>query len=117
MNPKRVQRALEAQRGDKLALLVLDRIGTAQPLQRLLGILVAERCGALVVGFRGVLVLWPAAALLREGAHPLQRAGMVLPGSLFEQRARRGVVLRPARAFGEHHAELVLRLGIGLGGL
>src|SRR4051812_42851957 len=102
----------EAQRGDELALLVLDRIGAAQPLQSLLGILVAERCGALVIGFRGVLVLGPAAAFLGEGAHPLQRTGMVLRRRLLEQRARRDVVPGAAGAFGEQQAELVLRLGI-----
>src|SRR5581483_7673432 len=79
---------LEAQGGDELALLVLDRVGTTQSLQRLLGVLVAERSRALVIGLRGVLILGTAAPLLREGAHPLKRAGMVLRRRLLEQRAR-----------------------------
>src|SRR5439155_1219279 len=42
---------------------------------------------------------------------------MILRRRLLEQRASRSVVLGPAIAFGQHHAELILRLGIGLGGL
>ena len=39
----------------RLSLIV---IGHSQPFQRLLGVLIAERRGALVIGFRGVGVLW-----------------------------------------------------------
>src|SRR5207302_8175547 len=101
--PKRrsLRRRSEAQRGDELALLVLDRIGTAQALQRLLGVVVAECGGALVIGLRGVLVLRPAVAYLREGAHSLQRAGVVLRRRLLEQQACRDVVPCPAGAIGE----------------
>src|SRR3954454_3075543 len=74
----RLDRMLEAQRGDEIAMIVLDRIGTADAFQRLLGVLVAERGGALVIGFRGVLVLRPTASFLCERSHSLHRPGMIL---------------------------------------
>src|SRR5439155_12823807 len=42
---------------------------------------------------------------------------MILHRRLLEQCAGRSVVPGPAIAFGQHHAELILRLGVGLGGL
>ena len=107
----------EAQIRHHVAALVLDRVGTAEPLERFLRILIAKGGGPLIVGFGGVGILWSTASFLRECAHPLQRTGMILRRRLLEQRAGRSVVPGPAIAFGQHHAELVLRLGIGLGGL
>src|ERR1700741_696218 len=105
---------LEAQGRDEIAALVLDGVGTSQTLQRLLCLLVAERRGALVIGFCHVLVLWPTAARFRELAHLRERAGMVLRGRLLEQGACAGLVLRSPGTLGQHQAELILRLRIGL---
>src|SRR5258708_16422460 len=79
---------LEAEIGDKIPALVLDRERAVQALRRGLGVLVAERRGALVIGFRGVLVPGPSTALLRARAHPLQRARMILRRRLLEQHTR-----------------------------
>src|SRR5215831_9661558 len=107
---------LKAEIGDEIAALVLDREGTLDPLERRLGVLIAERRGPLVIGFGGILLLRTAAALDCEGPHPLERAGMILRGRLLKQRPRTDVVLLAAGAFRHHHAELVLRFRIGLGG-
>lgn len=67
--------ALEAQRGHRIAALVLDQEDRAfQPLERGLGLLVAERRGPLVIGLRGAGILRAAAATFRKRAYPLECA-------------------------------------------
>jgi hypothetical protein len=45
--------ALETQIRHKIPALVLDRVGTFQALERLLGVFIAKRRGPLVIGFGG----------------------------------------------------------------
>src|SRR5258705_5367998 len=106
----------EAQIRHHVAALVLDHIGTADALERLLGIFVAEGGGSLIIAFCGGRILWSAAALGSERAHALQRTRMVLRSGLFEQFARRGVILCAAGALRQHQAELILRLRVGFSG-
>src|SRR5262245_23508196 len=87
--------ALKAKIGHDVAALVLDGPAALGALERVLGIVIAERCRSLVVGLGGGRVLWPAAPVLRKFAHSLQGAGMVLRGGLLEQGARCEIVLRP----------------------
>src|SRR6202000_2768397 len=101
---------------DDAAALVLDHIGAAHAFQRLFGGFIAERRGPLVIALGGVLVLRAAAPGLAKLAHLLERGGMVWRRCLLEQRAGASVVFFAAGALGEHHAELVLRFGVGLGG-
>src|SRR5450756_3136082 len=100
VNMRTVVAALKTKIGDKISALVLDRVGTFDPLQRLLGVFVATRCGLFVIGLGGGGILRPAAAFLRERTHPLQRAGVILHGRLLEQDARTGIVLGPAGPLG-----------------
>src|SRR5262249_9056234 len=108
--------ASEAQIGDKISALVLDRHRTFHALQRLPGVFVAEVGGALVIRLGGRSILWPATARFRERAHLRDRARMILRRRLLEQSARAGLVLLAARAIGQHQTKLVLRRGIGRGG-
>src|SRR5262249_27287156 len=110
MGISRAPVTLETQIAHHIPALVLEHIGALQPLERGLGILVAECGGPFVIGFGGGLVLRAAAPDRRERAHALERAGVVLRGGLLEQRTRRGLVLRPAGPVGGHQAELILRL-------
>src|SRR5579862_4091462 len=89
---------LEAEIGDEVAALVLDREWALHPLQRRLGILITEVGGALVVGLGGLHVLRSATAGLCKSAHLLECTGMVLRRRLFEQGARAGIIFRAARA-------------------
>src|SRR5258706_602312 len=81
-------RRLKAKIGDEISALVLDSEGASHAFQRLLGVFIAECRGPLVVGFRRGRILRPAAAFLGERAHPLQRAGVILPRRLLEESAR-----------------------------
>src|SRR5215467_122939 len=76
--PKILTNGLPAEIGDELALLVADLDRAIGALECGLGVLVAERCGALVVALGGGRVLRAPAPALRELAHPLERAGMIL---------------------------------------
>src|SRR5712671_1976858 len=87
---------LETKIGHGVSALVLDHVGTARALKRFLGVLIAERRGFFVIGFRGVRILRTAAPALGERAHPLQRAGVILRGRLFKQRPRSGIIRRTA---------------------
>src|SRR5260370_17643439 len=78
----------EAQIRHHFAALVLDHIGTADALERLLGIFVTEGGRSLIIGFCGGRILRPAAALGVERAHPFPRPPMILPAALFAQSAR-----------------------------
>lgn len=59
---------------------VFEHVRTAQALQRLAGILIAERGSALVVGDRGPGVLLAGAAGFGIGTQPLQRIGVIERG-------------------------------------
>src|SRR5260370_17134766 len=105
---------LETKIGHGVSALVLDHVGTARALKRFLGVLIAERRGFFVIGFRGVRILRTAAPALGERAHPLQRAGVILRGRLFKQRPRGSIIRRAAGAVFHHQSQLILGFGIGL---
>src|SRR5262249_16817494 len=100
---------LEAEIGHDVSAFIFDHVGTLRALERRLGVFIAERRGFLVIGFGGACILRPAAPALCKCAHALQGARMILRRRLFEQRARRDVILRSADALRDHQAELILR--------
>src|SRR5262249_21694563 len=101
--------ALEAEIGHDVSAFIFDHVGTLRALERRLGVFIAERRGFLVIGFGGARILRSAAPALCKRAHALQGARMILRRRLFEQRARRNVILRSADALRDHQAELILR--------
>src|SRR5262249_2152179 len=84
--------SLETKIRDALSALVRHHVRAFRPLEGGLGGVIAERRSLFVVGLGGTRILWPTAAALCEGAHALQRAGMVLCRRLLEQRAGRSIV-------------------------
>ncbi len=93
------------------AALVLDREAALHLLQRRFRVLAAERRRFLIIRLRRRRIRGTADARLRELPRGHHRRHMALRRRALEQRACAGLVLRAARAFGHHHAELVLRLG------
>src|SRR5260370_7226669 len=105
---------LETKIGDKISALVLDRVRTFDALERFFGVFVAERGGSLVIAFRGARILWPAASLLRERAHPLQLAGVILRRRLLGHVPRAHIVPGPTATLPHHPPRPIPPLAIPL---